>query len=252
MLIFPLQVISLFPQLSSNCPNELIWIFRIASITNIDIELFGVECTSIQFNYWNIWRSKLLIPIAILFVLFCIYIVEFAAIRIRDIHRKPDINRYIYCGVSLLHTIYFPILRQLFQPVICKKLLDGTIVISNRNSEPCSGNEWNKSLYIVIVLGIIYILVIPTGFLIYMVRNRNSSTLYSRFGFLLTPYKNKFAWWEVFVFTKKFFIICLPSLISATTSVQVLVIFIVLFFSLVIEIFTKPFASNLRHQMNIM
>jgi hypothetical protein len=250
IIVFPIQLVTLLPKLSSQIPSNLDWIFRISSFSNLDVQLFAAECSP-SVDYWIAWRLQLLVPVFILIPLALIYITD-KTCYILKLKQAPDTNRYIYCAISFLHAAYFPILNHLFEPVVCKQVLDGELVISRRSSVLCSGKDWKASIGIVFILGSFYVLVLPLLFFGYIKRAKDVRKLEATAGILIIHYKEKFAWWLVCVLLKKFLIVCLPSLLSVNSSVHILLTFIVLLFFLVIDLLVKPFVHQLKSQVSLM
>jgi hypothetical protein len=262
-----IQLLGLFPSLSSSWPPGLSGILNAFSLSNLDIDLFApgklyllfvffrqlcVEC-SVPLSFWTKYYLKMTFPLILLglvianclaFALLSKFVwkkgVDFKFLRTRAI-------------TFLLQTVvscYTLLISGAVSPFICLKQADGTEIMVKNPAITCTGGEWLKHYPVVMFLIILYGAFVPLSFLGLLVFNRNNlddPDVQHYIGTFTRQYKPKFFWWDIIFLLKRALFVVISSLIPANpgNSAPYFGCIFLIFGYLCLEFFVHPYKRTI-------
>jgi hypothetical protein len=261
-----IQLVSLFTSLPANWPRPVFRLFQIFSLTNLNLDLFSVEC-SVTVSFWTKFVLKSLSPIFFavgFFVMYCVHRL-FAKIdpRIENSFsvdpETPDPywkTRYLYGFMNLFvtaHTLLASTVTQFFN---CTMSGDGIWVMSSNPSVQCFQKEWNNWIPFAVIFSFLYTIAFPLAVYVFVHRYKaqtNTEWFMARFGSLILPYRAELQAWEIFNMMRRSAIILIIDLLtSISEQLRIFLLLIVFFIILLLQVWKRPYRQKVNNELAFM
>eukprot|EP00475_Leptophrys_vorax_P025651 TRINITY_DN3592_c0_g2_i1.p1 TRINITY_DN3592_c0_g2~~TRINITY_DN3592_c0_g2_i1.p1 ORF type:complete len:603 (-),score=103.62 TRINITY_DN3592_c0_g2_i1:99-1715(-) len=204
-----IQVIALFPNITSQWPQSVQVILQVFSVTNFNIELFYPECV-VPMTFWTKFYGKMLFPIMI-FVLFSLLFGthEILTKIFPGYFRSGSIllsHRLLMLFQFIVVTMYTFLVSTVFQPFNCFSQSDGSYTMFRFPSAKCYDQDWKKNIPALVTFILLYCFGIPLALIYVFMKNKSnldSKEFRMKFGNLTSPFSSNFFYWELVVMLKK-------------------------------------------------
>jgi hypothetical protein len=247
-----IQIVGLYSSISTKWPAAMLVVLQIASLTNVNIELFGPECYT-RISYWSKYYLKVSLPLA-LALLFPLY----AQIRIfvwKKLGKGKPVDEALLSKRTwsifafFIVGLYTLVISATVQPLNCTKQTDGTYLMTKNPNQNCYTDQWRKDLGGVIFFLLLYAFFFPAGLAYLFWKNKDNldtADFAVRFGTLVRPYRRGCYWWELVTMLKRAgFVIVLDFLqIGSSRFTVYYVALCTLFFFLWVDIAFAPYATR--------
>jgi hypothetical protein len=268
IILFWIQIIALFPSLSTSWSPYLRVFFSLISFVNFDVDLFFpgkfffiffrmhnlfiLECT-LRITFWNKFYAKLLIPLLLMFT----YMLRWSILKFRELKSfrismelvKDRLEFIFIVSVSIFFSIIY---STLISPFDCVRQKDGSYSLWTNASILCYNSDWN-SLHLpwIITFGLFYVVGYIALMVKFFVRVRKNISKASKapseqsYEYLTRYYKDTVYWWEGIHTLKKILILSIGRLAFSNdqTSKYFATFFLLLFF-LLLEVIVFPYARS--------
>lgn len=140
-------------------------------------------------------------------------------------------------------------------PFNCVRVSDTTFVLWKNPSEVCFRGKWSDNLGMTIILGIVYLVLVPLILLFIFIKYRKEidhPTFFKRFGSLVIPFKLRFFYWELVMLVKRVAFMAVRELafiVSGTRMKFILSTMIIAIFT-ALEVALAPYATEMSNLMN--
>ncbi len=229
-------------------------------------EVFGLHFPSGCFFGGDFWRTYLFrncSPFLLLGLILCaVYISQKIEIRFR-----AKIANGIRSGGSALEkaiSLYLMALTSLYTFVLSNSMSafrcflqgDGSYTLVSSPDLNCYDSSWNSNLFS-IFLGMIVTISVPcvVCWILYShrsLKSRQSNHFYWKFGFLCSPYRHDYYWWEAIVLLKKgFFVIFIDISSNLSLFERTFVLIVYFAFEIVIDSIIFPYRMESKSVLQI-
>jgi hypothetical protein len=260
IMIFSLQMISVFPSLFNSWPLFISKFFNVLSVLNIDLELFSLEC-SLAIDFWSKWLFKVNFP----FILICssgiVIIVGNLISKWRNSDQYSTSDQLALCFtrifVEVLTYTYVYMIFEVFKPFNCVKDLDGSFSLQASPDLKCFDSQWNQHIAYLVIYIFIYVFLLPGALITFFVRyKRDIQNVWfvERFGSLCAPFKSEVFFWEALLILKRTVFSFSTNVLNALL-LSILRYFAVLFFLFVffgLDVLCLPYSSRFSNQLNLL
>jgi hypothetical protein len=202
-----LQILALYPQISSYWPDYLVNVMRLFSITNLNVGLLYPDCFG-ENSFWMKYYLQMSIPLIILMLTVFMAFLKTVLLNVKEFKivldelKKAAFQVYAFTGVALHAYLTFTALS----PFVCQEKSNGMLVMRHDPSQLCYGPSWKKHEGMITFFLVFYVILMPLSYLIIFFVNRKSISsvnFQSHFGFLVRRFKKQFFWWEIFIMIRK-------------------------------------------------
>ena len=209
----------------------------------------GLECLSSQATFENKFYFTAALPLVVLFVAVVFWV--FARVLGKTAHRKRAVAVFLFLWL----TYFLSFLRRVFSVINCSDFgaSDGKSFIMTAMWIPCtSKSQWPTMRLVALVVGSLVLAATILGlcFATYAARDsEDSERRLARLGFLFAPYRTEFYYWELLITARHTALGLTLALCTYGSILLPVLIFVVLFLSLVIHIYIKPYRSQQCNRM---
>jgi hypothetical protein len=242
-----LQMLALFPSLSTAWPTALQVIFNFGSFLNFDIGYLGLGCDIKRAPYFPVLLVKITLPF--IFLIFSIG-VELIATRGKIVDLAKTISHFLF----ITNFFSIQLFSAMFQSFNCVKQNDGALVLFNEPSISCRSSDWSTFVGVDSCFIFFYVVIIP-GLCIWKWRfaeNAPSESTRRLLGPLTQTYRKGAEWFELnrIIFRLAFVIIRDVLQVSSTMKISLLIF--LLMYQAFVESRSQPYAEKAHNDLSLM
>jgi hypothetical protein len=224
-------------------------------LSNVNLDfLFGLDCLG-RIGFWDTFMLRIIALFSIsVFLLVGCYLYEKVYRKSRTgqagakfYFKNAVFDKCISLLLMLTSTFYTFVLSMILSAFRCYPQEDGTFTLLPSPSLDCYDSEWYKHVWI-IVLGIMFLAYFPVQIGIVLWKNRRnlqSNVFFARYGVLVSPFKERYFYWEVVLMLRKVFLICLVDLTNGMAiSERSFILICFLFAEMFSDVLVNPFKDK--------
>jgi hypothetical protein len=271
ILIQSLQLLAVFPRISSKWPTPMLTLFSVLSLTvrfllcyfvltknqNFNIDVFSPEC-SLNINFWGKLRFKLWLPLVLTFASVGLNVtiayVRYSKGLSHKFRRKDILLRLILMFDKVTMLLFTMILSSIASVFDCVRVSDERYVLRAYASSTCYAKEWYSQVLEISFFIFVYLLVFPLRLfrIFFKMKDNPKLRLDPEFNYLTSGYKPSFFWWDavqllkrtIFVLFSQFLFSEVDSSLRMICSIVVIICFAALEFT------RMPFQFNATSKNN--
>jgi hypothetical protein len=148
--------------------------------------------------------------------------------------------------LMMMTSLYPFILSNSMSAFRCFTQEDGSVTLLGDPSLNCYDDDWNSNLF-AIVFGLFVLISVPcaVGWILFSFRklqHRRTNGFVWKFGFLTSPYRDRFYWWEFAVLLKKlFFVVFIDSSSNMHLNARSFILLVYFLVEITIQWYIFPF-----------
>jgi hypothetical protein len=246
-----IQLVALYPNISSKWPTAVLQILRLFSISNFDIEFFAPEC-AVRLSFWRQFYFKIAIPFFLatccaLTILLSSYVQKFRGYKFS---LRKRVSKLITLLSFLILSCFTFLLSTVVSPFICEAQRDGSFTMIHYPVQKCYDSQWWNNIGGAVVLMILVCLVLPISLCVFFLINRTKITIpefQQKYGLLVRPYRLQYFWWEMMILLKRCFIVFMSEVTqqsSASYAAKFLIAILILFAFTAVDLYCVPYVSG--------
>eukprot|EP00475_Leptophrys_vorax_P036516 TRINITY_DN6185_c0_g1_i3.p1 TRINITY_DN6185_c0_g1~~TRINITY_DN6185_c0_g1_i3.p1 ORF type:complete len:317 (-),score=71.97 TRINITY_DN6185_c0_g1_i3:4-954(-) len=146
----------------------------------------------------------------------------------------------------ILLALYTLCISQAFSPLNCDRQSDGSYILVKYPSMKCFDSSWFRYSGAIVLVFSTYVVIIPLLTIWIFVKNRknlNDSRFQFKYGFLISPYKREYFYWELVNILKRVIFLAISDLMHLDYAERFSSFAVVLGFFTFIEAYLQPFRS---------
>eukprot|EP00475_Leptophrys_vorax_P009101 TRINITY_DN15984_c1_g1_i5.p1 TRINITY_DN15984_c1_g1~~TRINITY_DN15984_c1_g1_i5.p1 ORF type:complete len:485 (+),score=75.65 TRINITY_DN15984_c1_g1_i5:1-1455(+) len=244
-----LQTIALYPSITTKWPNRVLSLMRICSFSNVDIELLSPEC-AVPMDFWTKQRIKTAIPFVLFGAVSALHFFRSVA-RMRsfgfDLHQLR--LKLSSSGAFIFVSLFTSSVSATLSPFYCDRQSDRKYILLKNPSIHCFDAVWKSKILFFIIFALIYLVFAPCFCISLFVRHGKDSFI-ENFGYLTSPYRRSFSYWELVVLLKRALFAVSNNFLEASNErlwFPVLILLIFFWF----DCATLPYSTRISNELNI-
>ena len=126
IVISSVQLMATFSRLQGNLPAELVSLFSVLDIGNLNISILGYECGGLLESYWSLWKIKIFAPFSVLSIFLMVLLVSavLQKMRLRNAFDwsafvSKRLSSAVYGYLQFISIFYTLIVSTLLEPFLC-------------------------------------------------------------------------------------------------------------------------------------
>ncbi|KNC49083.1 uncharacterized protein AMSG_05045 [Thecamonas trahens ATCC 50062] len=247
MTIVAMQVVGMLSESRLGWPTTARSAMRLASVFNIDMRVFGTECTIGSFHNNYVFSVSLpLMLVAALAVGFFLlkltrHMLLCKVLRVRSMRAAPFLDGSLF---TIMPVLYIPIARTTLVYFDCTQLPNGNFVLDADLGVKCFDHSWWALFPVAVTAVTLYVVGLPLYALVRLVTNRADlfePHVFSRFGALYKLYRTPFYLGEIANMSKRLLLVVASLFLSRAQIAQVGLILAVLFTGLLVVVRHEPY-----------
>ncbi|KAJ6234052.1 insulin-like growth factor binding protein [Anaeramoeba flamelloides] len=186
---------------------------------------------------------------------YCLHLIKyslvspfFQSLSKRQLKKFKDI--FINVFLTLLTLIYLILSQKTLEIFNCKyDSYSEKYIFEPEPNYYCFESWWKKLLPLSIISIVLYIVGIPILIVYLLVKNSKVLTEKEfdlKFGLLCSRYSKSFFFWEIIIMIRKLLIVIIKSFVSEYTILQIILLLIILFATLILQFVYQPYIAT-RH-----
>jgi hypothetical protein len=172
-----------------------------------------------------------------------------------EIKGKVSMPRVKFMIGLLSLTLYTASVSAALSPVNCVTDEEGNFYLQKDPSVACYDQKWFSNIALVSFFLIFYPLAVPIGlcYLFFINRKQRTSPQFlSKWGFLVSPYRPRYFWWEVLVILKRTIMVLMSQfLASSNVSMRIGIPVMLQAVFIVLDLFRTPYKLPHHNSYNI-
>jgi hypothetical protein len=242
-----IQMLALFPSLSTAWPASLQAIFNLGSFLNFDVGYLGLGCDIRRAPYFPVLLVKITLPF--IFLLFLL-VSDLLVSKGRTLDVVKTLSHFLFV------TNFFSIqlFSSLFQAFNCVKHDDGSVILYHEPSISCQSSDWITFISVDSLFIFFYIIVIP-AWLIFKCRSSNgmeNENTRKLLGPLTQMYRKGAEWFELSRLAFRLCFVILRDALQVSSTMKISLLIFLLMYQAFVESRARPYAEKAHNDLSLM
>lgn len=152
IVISSTQLMATISRLQGNLPAELLGLFNILDLSNLNISILGYECGGLLESYWALWKVKIFAPFGVFSIFLMILLLSAVLQKIRmqnsfdpTLFISKHFSSAIHGCFQIIIIFYTLIVSILLEPFLCFAQVDEAFIMLRNSAVQCYTGIWRNS-----------------------------------------------------------------------------------------------------------
>lgn len=246
------QVLSIVTKLDFSWPGSVKDAARIVtSLFTLKLDIVAPECTAPSVTYVSKWSFMMMVPFFFAVPFAIVYLTGAVVPRFARLKAKA-MNAYL----TLLMLGYMTLANTALEPFGCKLEVDRTFTLVSDPSLACFDPWWHRMLPVAVLFSSLYVVGVPAGVLLWLMRNRGKITEANRrfesyYGSLFLSYRHTIPFWGAAVMLENILIASTGLFLNQFVPLQIVAMLAIFIMSISVYSNLQPFVRPSNNVLQV-